>query len=207
MMWDVHGLQYRRDAFGFRAIDPPPAYHGWVVTVPGAPIKEIVTPLSDKPGFAVKDGAGVSDLTSLGLARLFEASWIWHPSPVSQVLPGWQRITSPDDLSAWEAGWAESSPVLGRQFPQAILDRSDVAIWGRFTHGTIDGGFIVNRSNDCLGISNVFGTDVWPAIPPAAAHTATGLPLVGYERDDDLDAAITEGWITVGPLTVWHRAT
>ena len=78
MMWDLRGLRYVRDAHGFRAIDPPPPYHGWATVVPGAPVEAVIAPLLDKPGFAVKDGSGLCDLSGLGLTQMFTANWLWH---------------------------------------------------------------------------------------------------------------------------------
>lgn len=203
MMWDIRGLRYRRDAFGFVAVDPPPAYHGWVVALPGAPIRTLIAPLLEKPGFGVKDAAGLEDLSALGLTSLFDASWIWHPPLISHRTDGWEEVTTTAGLAAWEDAWRVTSPTDQRQFPDAILDRTDVAIWGRRVGSGYDAGVIANLSEDCVGLSNLFGAAARPAATALCATFGAGKPVVGYEREDDLAQALAAGWRVSGPLRVW----
>lgn len=203
MMWDIRGLRYTHDAHGFRAIDPPPPYHGWATAVPGAPIKALIAPLLDKPGFAVKDGGGQHDLTGMGLQKLFEAKWLWHVGDADASTDGWEPVTSPSALSEWEDAWRESSPSNQRQFPEAILARRDIVFWGRRNFGGYDAGVIANLSNDCVGLSNMFGADARGAATTLCAQFGDGRHVVGYERGDDLAQALAAGWQTVGDLAVW----
>lgn len=207
MMWEVHGLRYKRDANGFRAIDPPPAYHGWAVAMPGAEIADLIAPALDKPGFAVKDASGQHDLTGLGLAKLFDASWIWHDGNAAATATDWQRITSADALVKWEAAWSTTSPTTKPQFPPTILQRDDVRVFGRKAGDGFDAGFIANRSTGCVGLSNLFGSDAFPAATTLCAGFGNGKPLVGYERGEALTQARAAGWTTTGDLTVWARQT
>ncbi len=205
MMWDIRDLRYARDAFGFRAIDPPPPYHGWVTLAsPNAPVPNIVAPFAGLEGFGVKDAFAAHDLSGFGLVKLFEASWLWHPPQADADTSGWEKIETPFALEAWERAWRDTSPSNERQFPDAILDRDDVAIWGRKANGGYDAGAIGNLSKDCVGLSNCFGMQARPAATALCAGFGAGLPVVGFESDDDLTEALTQGWQATGPLAVWH---
>ena len=205
MMWDLRGLRYIRDAWGFRAIDPPMPYHGWVTAVHGAPVEQIARDHAATPDFAIKDASGVIDLSGAGLVHAFSATWLWHPSVAGRVPDGWERITRPDDLALWCDAWAVTSPVAGRQFPDEILARADVAIFGRRAADGFGAGFIANRSVDCVGLSNSFGAGSRAAATQVCSSFSAGLPLVGYEQGDDLAEACDCGWSAVGDLRVWVR--
>lgn len=86
VMWDLRGLRYNHDHQGFRAIDPPPAYHSWATAIQGAPIEKICADYAETPDFAIKDAGGAADLGAFGLVSAFEASWIWH-KPVARRAP------------------------------------------------------------------------------------------------------------------------
>jgi hypothetical protein len=205
MMWDIRDLRYVRDAFGFRAIDPPPPYHGWVTLAsPDAPIPNIIAPFAGLEGFGVKDAFAAHDLSGFGLAKMFEASWLWHAPLAKADTSGWERIETPTALAVWERVWQATSPGDQRQFPDVILDRDDVAIWGRRAGDGYDAGAIANLSNDCVGLSNAFGAAMRPAATALCATFGQGKPVVGYERGDDLAKACATGWQVTGPLAVWH---
>jgi hypothetical protein len=203
MMWDIRGLRYIRDADGFRAIDPPPPYHGWVTCVPGAPVDKMIAPLLDQPGFAVKDGSGVHDLEGLGLCKMFDASWLFHSGEVAANTDDWEQIRTPAALNRWEEAWADTSPSDQRQFPDAILDRADVRIWGRRRGAQYDAGVIANLSDESVGLSNAFGTDARPAATALCASFGHAKPVVGYERSQALAEALVTGWHVAGSLAVW----
>lgn len=205
MMWDIRGLHYSRDAKGFRAIDPPPPYHGWVTCLPGAPVEAMIAPLLDRPGFAVKDGSGAHDLSGFGLRAFITASWLFHPCETSADSDGWEQIATPEALIKWEEAWGDTSPSDQRQFPDAILNRADVRIWGRRSGAGFDAGVIANLSDDCVGLSNAFGTDARLAATALCASFGQGRPVVGYERGEDLAEALATGWQVTGPLTVWCK--
>ncbi|MFV2099342.1 hypothetical protein ACFHWS_11800 [Micromonospora sp. LOL_013] len=71
------------------------------------------------------------------------------------------------------------------------------------------GGFVLTCDGDVVGLSNLFAADSGEqsdvratAITEAAVHIP-GLPLVGYERGDDLARARAHGFAPVGALRVW----
>lgn len=205
MMWDLRDLRYTRDAQGFRAMGPPPPYHGWATLVPGAAVEELITPLLDKPGFAVKDGSGMHDLTGLGLVPMFTAQWLWYDGAAGAPTDRWEQVTTTADLAAWEEAWNASSPSDQRQFPDGILDRADVRLWGRKCDRGFDAGLIANLSQGCVGLSNCFGQGARNPATALCAQFGQGRPVVGYERGEDLKEALNFGWQAVGPLTVWVK--
>lgn len=205
MMWDIRGLRYLRDAQGFQAIDPPPPYHSWVTAMHGVQISRMIAPLLDRPDFGVKDASGQQDLSGLGLRKLFAASWLWHSPRAGVVTGGWDRITTPAALARWDMAWGNSSPSDQRQFPDEILAREDVALWGRRAVNGYDAGVIANLSEDCVGLSNLFGKKARPAATALCAGFGGGLPLVGYEWGDDLTEALASGWQITGDLAVWAK--
>ena len=69
-------------------------------------------------------------------------------------------------------------------------------------------GAIANRSATVTGVTNVFSTvgdldAAWCGSLAALAALVGDLPLVGYERGDDLEAAQRYGFALLGPLRVW----
>jgi hypothetical protein len=65
----------------------------------------------------------------------------------------------------------------------------------------------LNRSEDCVGLSNVDTAEpgLWAEVVAAVERTCPGVPIVGYERDEDLAAAVRHGFATIGPLRIWIR--
>lgn len=209
MMFDVHGLRYHRSEIAFLATDTPPPYHSWMTTLdPTADraLLELVLQHLDRPGFGLKDGFHCLELSPHGLIELFSATWIWAGTVRTASATGWTRITSADDLLRWEAAWKDGgSPSDQRQFPDAILRRPDVFIWGRTTADGFDAGAVVNLSSDCVGLSNCFGRGAFPAAATLCAQLAQDLPVVGYERGDDLRAALDSGFEATGLLRIWCK--
>jgi hypothetical protein len=148
---------------------------------------------------------------------LFEASWIWlepkHFTARDTSLR-WERVTSKILLSRFERAWrgdesnADASPTE-RQFPTSLLCDSDIAFFiGMKSDDKAVAVAIANRTGDVVGLSNVFGAGVDPAElwqgATAAAQSAfdSTLPLVGYERGDDLTHATQVGFQPRGQLRV-----
>lgn len=69
-------------------------------------------------------------------------------------------------------------------------------------------GAVASRSNQVVGISNVFALDggpdaAWPVVLDAVHWLFPTLPVVGYEHADDLAVAVRHGFEPVGPLRIW----
>jgi len=213
MMFDVHGLRYRRSDIAFLAIDKPPPYHSRMTTVDPLAQEQLLQLISQNihcTGFGVKDAFNCLQLESQGMTALFSANWIYADRIQSANTNNWVQIHSLDDLLLWENAWkAGGSPSNQTQFPKPILSRNDVFIWGRRSTTGFDAGVIANVSTDCVGLSNCFGQDAFPAAAALCAQLASSqprkLPIVGYERGDDLDAALQSGFTTTGNLRVWVK--
>lgn len=118
-------------------------------------------------------------------------------------------MQDPDGFAVWESAWR------GPDGPQNVL-RSDllrtsrVSVLAAQIEDRIVGGAVLCRSAKVVGVSNVFSevairSEVWRGLVALAEALSPGVPLVGYESGDALDAARTEGFEAVGPLQVWLR--
>jgi len=185
-----------------------------------AHIEELLT-TGSASGWAVKDSFCTLDLAPLAFEILFEAAWIWRspalPRP-DAALAGvrWASVREPPELAAWEAAW--SGPPAGgrpdplpRVFLPALLADDTIAFIAAYQGQQIVAGAIANRTENVVGLSNVFGpaegiAQVWAGCVAAAADAFPGLPLVGYERGGDLVVAQGLGFEVLEPLRVWFRA-
>jgi hypothetical protein len=75
-------------------------------------------------------------------------------------------------------------------------------------HGAVVATAALNRSRHAVGVSNVLSAteqpaQLFPGCVRLAHSTFPGLPLVGYEREQDLSAAAAAGFEEVHGLTVW----
>jgi hypothetical protein len=65
----------------------------------------------------------------------------------------------------------------------------------------------LNATRSVVGLSNVFSLDgllnPWEELTALCSEVFPGRPIVGYERAEDLKAAIMSGFEPVGALTVW----
>jgi hypothetical protein len=166
--------------------------------------------------FGVKDSFRDLDLTCRGFRPLFEANWIWRdadrPAP-DAALRGvvWAPVGDAIALAEWERAWDD--PGLNhprQQFPPSLLGEPHVAFVAA-RRGGIIAGCIANRTGEVLGLSNTFspaGEDpipYWAGFVTMLTRMFPGLPVVGYERGDDLAVARAVGFAAVDPLRVWVR--
>jgi hypothetical protein len=203
---------------------PPPYHPNLIVISPagdpekmGEYIRELVG-LRLPPKWSIKDSFSTLKLEELGFDLLFEASWIWRdPGPVdprgSSSGIRWYRIVSPEQLLEWEAAWSgnpRNSDTTGRpvQFPASMLkDRKTVFFSGGLGQAIHAGG-IANFSENVVGLSNIFVNagdprDAWIGLVDQLQAAFPGLPLVGYERNPELESALACGFKPVGNLRVW----
>jgi len=101
-----------------------------------------------------------------------------------------------------------------RQFPASLLVERDIAfLLGRNSASRVVGVAVANRTTseigDVVGLSNVIGKDtsaedLWNGATGAViAAFPAGLPLVGYEREDDLREATRIGFEPTRSLRVF----
>jgi hypothetical protein len=171
------------------------------------------------PGsWGVKDSFCTLDLTGLGFQILFEATWLWRaPSPLVPYHPDsqteWSWVQSASELAAWETAWSgEPANVLStpppRLFLPTLLTEQEVAFVAGYQNGIIVAGAIANRTDDVVGLSNLFvpaenGTKFWAGCIAMVQERFPGLPLVGYEHGPELAAAQTVGFEPLQSLRVW----
>jgi hypothetical protein len=171
-------------------------------------------------GWGVKDSFCTLDLALLGFRVLFEAQWIYRtalqPEPETSI-PGvhWARITETAELARWEAAWrGEPANKLGTDqtsiFLPSLLADETIAFIAAYRQGQIVAGAIANRTGEVVGLSNLFvpgeaKTMFWAGCVAGVMVAFPGLPVVGYERGDDLAIAQTLGFESLGPLRVWLR--
>ncbi|GAB3708465.1 hypothetical protein GCM10027598_12880 [Amycolatopsis oliviviridis] len=156
----------------------PPLYPDAVTLTPDATVEDVLDGIDLSPGCAVKDSFACLDLAPAGFQLLFEATWITRTARMP-LEPGWSRV---DDR----------------------FGDPSVAVWS-------DGvsGVTANRDGDFAGLSNLYTQgaldDAWRGATSAVAASFPGLPITGYERGEDLDAALRNGYTTLGPLRVWLK--
>ncbi|MGG7579206.1 hypothetical protein [Rhizobium sp. Nf11,1] len=212
----AHGLpDQRTSAFWSSDAIAPPYYSNMTTLDRNATEEQLVEigrltdRLGGRPG--LKDGFSRLDLVNKGFRLLFSASWIWaEPHRISAPAPqDWVRIRDGAALQRWEHSWKQSgSPTDAKVFTLALLFDPDIHIYGRCAGGGFDAGCIVNRSPEAVGISNIFSLAGTPQVFRDAVSLATvafspELPLVGYDRDEALDAMTKLGFKPVGQLRIW----
>jgi len=167
----------------------------------------------------VKDSFCTLELAPMGFQQLFQAAWIWRASRPRLDRVGaevdWVRVRDADELSEWELAWngppaSEQSAPAARVFPPALLADRDIVFIAALINERIVAGAIANRTDDVVGLSNVFAPDgaaarFWPGCVGAAMDAFAGLPLVGYASGGELAIALSLGFEAVGPLRVWVR--
>ncbi|MFZ4508264.1 MAG: hypothetical protein ACOYON_11280 [Fimbriimonas sp.] len=184
----------------------PPRFHSNATTLhQGAQFAiESLRPKGFKDGFFDIDG------TQLGYRELFRAHWIAlrdpEPAPLSLT---WRRVSTDEELQTWEAGWAAGDPEAAqhpRQFPPSLLKTPDHAFLGGYRDDQLVAGCILNQTVPVVGLSNVFSLseqNPWPDLAQLGQGYFPGLPIVGYERGEDLEQATEAGFARIGELRVW----
>jgi hypothetical protein len=195
----------------------PPYYSNALTVAPGwtAARAKVLLDLAADLGrpFSVKDSFAAMDLGAGNMRELFNAEWmLLEPSeaqPETEPRAAeWRRVSSALELERWEAAWRPNgSPTNTRVFLPALLSATDVALFAAYRDGRIVGGCVANRTPGAVGLSNVFGEDGETESVAAGAIAETvrfapGMPVVGYERGDELARFVRSGFRPVGPLRI-----
>jgi hypothetical protein len=148
---------------------------------------------------------------------LFHAEWVFLPAdaPIANedATVAWRVVQTAKGLQNWERTWrgvpdnAGDAPQV-EVFRESLLSRSDF----RFLLGERAGQNVavaaLNRSGCALGVSNVFSAtleprQLFPGCVQLARSLFPGVPIVGYEREQHLAAALATGFEAVHGLSVW----
>ena len=188
-----------------------PFYPNVISLSPDATAAEVTDGQNPSRPFAIKDSFARLDLAPHGLTPLFDATWIAVPTPAGGDDPSWGAVTDRGELVRWEAAWAGGGEVIGL-FQPALLDDPDCAVLACRRDGAQVGGAIAYTAGGVTGISNVFKSGIaddplWAGAVRAIARVRPGLPIVGYERGEDLAAARQAGFTVLGPLRIWARGS
>ncbi|MET8538019.1 hypothetical protein ABZV67_41460 [Streptomyces sp. NPDC005065] len=189
----------------------PPYYPDAVTLVPGADPAALTARIDTTvPGASIKDSFADLDLTKAGFQVLFEAQWIHRPASAPTIPSGldWDVVGDPHMLRAWALAWDDGDGNAGLFRTELLDDPATFVLAGQSPGGRVIAGAIASRSDQVVGISNVFALDegteaAWPLVLDAVHRLFPTLPVVGYEHGDDLAAAVRHGFEPVGPLRIW----
>jgi hypothetical protein len=205
----AHGCRTRTDELAWTSATRPPALYPDAVTrSPAARPADLLARIDHGDGCAVKDSYATLDLGHHGFHVLLQGSWITRSAPVTRGRPaGWVAVGSAAALEDWEAEWAGERTTTPT-FPPSLIAHPACRFLAEVRDGVVVAGAALHVSHGVVGISNLFTTSgdvlgTWAAV--VAAASAFGLPLVGWESGDDLDAARQAGFDACGPLRVWVR--
>lgn len=192
-----------------------PFYPNTITLSPDVTAAEAMAVQDPARPFAIKDSFARLDLAPAGLTPLFGADWIaLLPAPDGPAAGdelSWDAVTDPSELARWENAWAGGGDVSGL-FRPALLDDPDCAVLACRRDGALVGGAVTYTTDGVTGISNVFKSGMadgalWAGAVRAVAALRPGLPIVGYERGEDLAAARAAGFRVLGPLRIWARGS
>ena len=205
----THGLATTfRERAWTSAHRSPPMYPDAVTLSETATVDDVLPWIEvATPGASVKDSFARLDLRPAGFEVLFDASWIHRPADLPLPRPDpavhWSTVDTVTGLAAWIQGEAPFRPEL--------LAVDAVRVVGGWTDDRLVAGAILNRSDDVLGVSNVFSLDgatdtAWAGVLSVADRLFPGVAVVGYGRGEDLQAALRNGFRRAGALRVWYAS-
>jgi hypothetical protein len=207
-----HGLTSEFGPQAWAAPARTPLYYPDAVTLaPGVDPAVLAARLDTAaPGASVKDSFADLDLTDAGFHVLFEAQWIHRPAspPATASDLVWDVARSPDTLRTWALAWDDGEGNADLFRPELLDDPATFVLAGRSGDGRVVAGAVASRSDEVIGISNVFALDggpdaAWRVVLDAVHSLFPTLPVVGYEHGDALEAAVRHGFEPVGPLRIW----
>ncbi|MFF3173288.1 hypothetical protein ACFVQ0_11740 [Streptomyces sp. NPDC057900] len=207
-----HGLTTTFGAQAWTAPARTPLYYPDAVTlVPGAEPSAVATGIdTTTSGASVKDSFADLDLVEAGFQVLFEGQWIHLPASAPATVPdlGWEVADTRDKLRAWAHAWDDGDGNADLFRPELLDDPATFVLAGKSPDGDVVAGAVASRSDQVVGVSNVFalngGPDAaWPGILGAVRSLFPAAPVVGYEHGEDLETALRHGFEPVGPLRIW----
>ncbi|MFJ6836953.1 hypothetical protein [Streptomyces sp. NPDC091209] len=207
-----HGVAGEFGEQAWAAPSRTPLYYPDAVTlVPGADPAALVDRIDTAaPGASVKDSFADLDLATAGFQVLFDARWIHRPAnePVGPSGLAWDVAGDAETLRDWATAWDDGNGNADLFRPELLDDPATFVLAGHSADGRVVAGAVASRSDQVIGVSNVFALDggpdtAWPVVLDAVHRLCPTLPVVGYEHGDALAAAVRHGFEPVGPLRIW----
>jgi hypothetical protein len=211
----AHGVLGRFDPDAWTAPRRTPPYYPDAVSLDPAAVDERIVARIDTvtPGCSVKDSFATLALACFGFDVVHEAEWIHRERrsrpDASAARMMWSMLEERAELTKWEAAWDVEGAHTGL-FRPALLRHPSVAILGAYVDDSIVAGAILNRTEDTVGVSNLFSKDgdldvAWLGCLGFIDRALPGLAVVGYEAGDALAAAHRQGFESVGELRIWLK--
>lgn len=159
----------------------------------------------------IKDSFADMELAEHGFVMLFDAQWLLAPNADRDMLPQPDTIarfiSETEELADWEKAWSGGKTT--DLFRPSLLKDMRVRIAAVYRAEHIVAGAVFNKSEDVIGISNVFYKDepslYWRLFINLINTEFPDVPVVGYEHGDDLANALKAGCKKLGPLRIWKR--
>jgi hypothetical protein len=188
---------------------PPPLYPDVVTLRPGLSAHATLARVTVGPGCHVKDSFADLDLDAAGFHPLFRAEWLARRAADGRRRPPtrWVPLTTRRELAEWEQA-RDDSPTGPGFFRPVLLEDLEIALLAGYAGDRIVAGAVGNGTGRVVGLSNVFSTDgdleaAWVAALAAVIDLWGDMPVVAYERGEELEAAHRAGMGTIGELRVW----
>ncbi|HEX7196097.1 MAG TPA: hypothetical protein VF364_04585 [Candidatus Limnocylindria bacterium] len=206
-LFALHGVGSRLEDGLWSSLAPPPPLHSDAVVVePTVTAEQVMARLEGREHTGFKDSFSSIDASELGMELLFAATWIHRdaaPSPHA-TSGAWTVVRTPEELDGWTSGHDTSEVLL-----PGLLERGHFKILAQLDGDRIVAGAVARLGSGVVDLSNVHADPGhvvdWADLADAVAGLFPGRPIVGYERGDDLDAALDGGFIPVGELRIWVR--
>ncbi|MEU2909762.1 hypothetical protein ACWCQ0_01280 [Streptomyces massasporeus] len=208
-MCRAHGVAGEFGAGAWAAAVRTPLYYPDAVTLEPATGRDALVARIDtaSPGASVKDSFADLELAAAGFHVLFEAQWIHRPAgaPTAPSDLVWDVVGDPDTLRSWALAWDDGAGDADLFRDGLLADPGTFVISGRSADGRVVAGAVATRSEQVVGVSNLFGPPhaAWPLVLHALGRLFPTLPVVGYEQGDDLGVALRHVFEPIGPLRVW----
>ncbi len=206
-LFALHGIGSRLEDGLWSSLAPPPPLHSDAVVVePTVSAEQVMARLDGREHAGFKDSFSSIDASEVGMNLLFAATWIHRdavPSPGAKS-GAWTVVATPEELARWTSGHDTSEVLL-----PGLLERGHFKILAQLDGERIVAGAVARLGSGVVDLSNVHaepGRAVdWAELAQAVDSLFPGRPIVGYERGDDLDAALDGGFVPVGELRIWVR--
>lgn len=220
----TYGLRTAVDELAWSVPTRTPPYYPDAVTLsPDLDEYDLMGRIDGSDGASVKDSWSALDLTPDDFARLVVGQWLWHDGskPIADRSDSlvWHPVTSPAGMASWTAAWSHEPDAVSILHADLLKEPGVHVLAASSTdqpEGSVVAGCIVNVTDGVAGLGNLFSRSsafadpgdagsVWASAVTAARKVVGGMPIVGWEAGANIEAAVSAGCETLGPVTVWVR--